>query len=113
MHFYMKKRLALAAALAFSIIPFATIEEAKADSLKEVVRRLENLKYFHLFNGTFNVECWNQNNVNDGGERYLQIREGKKGGYVVRFRKGKKFYRGDSLEEAKVAFKRQYEKKCM
>ena len=103
----------LLAALAFSIIPFASIEEAKADRLKEVVRRLENLQYFHLFNGTFNVECWNQNNVNDGGERYLQIREGKKGGYVVRFRKGKKFYRGDSLEEAKVAFKRQYEKKCM
>ena len=42
----------------------------------------------------------------------MQIREVKKGGYVVRFRKGKKFYRGDSLEEAKIAFKNQYKKKC-
>ena len=109
----MKKRLALAAALAFSIISFAYIEEAKtADSLKEVEYRLKNLKRFHLYDGTFNVECWNQNNVNDGGERYLQIREAKKGGYVVRFRKGKKFYRGDSLEEAKIAFTNQYKKKC-
>ena len=67
--FYMNKRLAFAAAaLVFSLIPFASIEEAKtADSLKEVEYRLKNLKHFHLYNGTFHVECWNQNNFNDGG----------------------------------------------
>ncbi len=46
MHFYMKKRLALAAALAFSIIPFASIEEAKAShDYKEVENRLKNVTW--------------------------------------------------------------------
>ena len=51
--------------------------------------RLKNLQYFHLFNGTFNVECLNQNNVNDGGERYLQIREKKKVVMSLDLEKGK------------------------
>tara|TARA_Y100000991_G_scaffold136510_1_gene102908 strand:- start:658 stop:780 length:123 start_codon:yes stop_codon:yes gene_type:complete len=40
------------------MIPFASIKKAKTDDRYDEVKwRLENLRYFYLFNGTFNMEC--------------------------------------------------------
>ena len=104
----MKKRFALAAALAFSIIPFASIEEAKAShDSKEVENRLKNVTW----RGGIDFDKWCNNKKNED-VNYLRLKENKYGKLVVKFDNGKKFYKGHDLGEAKKAFLNQYKKKC-
>ena len=104
----MKKRFALAAALAFSIIPIASIEEAKAShDYKELENRLKNVTW----RGGVDFGDWCYHKKKEK-TMWLALKENKYGQAVVKFDNGKKFYRGGILKEAKEAFLNQYKKKC-
>ena len=113
----MKKRLALAAALAFSIIPFASIEDAKAGHVREELEQALNRLKLSKSRG-YNLEwpCWNKNNLGNDHPPTLKLKE-KDGTFIVKYKKGKKFYTGPSrtfqgVKEAKEAFLNQWKKKC-
>ena len=104
----MKKRLALAAALAFSIIPFASIEEAKAShDYKELENMLKNVTWRGGVD--FGEFCYHKKKEKT---MWLALKENKYGEAVVKFKGGKKFHKGRILKEAKEAFLNQYKKKC-
>ena len=98
----MKKRLALAT-LAFTIIPFTLVANAK------ILRK--NISPRDL---PFTIKCTSTRD----GETFLTLKITKKAAYtrdefVVRFkRRGKQFYRGKDFNEAVKGFERQYKKKC-
>ena len=112
----MKKRFALAAALAFSIIPIASIEEAKAShDYKEVKSELNRLTNYddyvmgYPLGFHFVRHCYNKKNED---VTFLLLKANKYDKLVVKFDNGKKFYRGHYFEEAKKAYIRQYKNKC-
>ena len=116
----MKKRFALAAAaLAFSMIPFASIEEAKTETYANVEARLESLWYLDPKNKNkrilFSETCVKKKFEKKKSKTYflpiLKL-EKKKDYYIIKL-DGKKLVKTPFFYQAKEAYLNQYKKRCI
>ena len=119
----MKKRFALAAALAFSIIPFASIEEAKTETYADVEARLERLRYGVPKNKNrrvvFSATCVKKKFEKKKSKYYvfprLLLEMKKDYEYIIRFDMRRKLVKNEvfGLYRAKEAYLKQYKKRCI
>ena len=118
----MKKRFALAVALAVSIIPFAYIEEAKTETYADVEARLERLRFGDPKNKNkrflLYITCVKKKFEKKKSKNLIfpkLILEKKDYEYIIRLSPGKRLVKNEvaGFYRAKEAYLNQYKKRCI
>ena len=115
------KRFALAAAaLAFSMIPFASIEEAKTETYANVEKQLSRLRPFDYKNIRFllYITCVKKKFEKKKSKNLIfpkLILEKKDYEYIIRLSPGKRLVKNEvgGFYRAKEAYLNQYKKRCI